>query len=122
MFTISKDFTFSASHQLLGLPEGHPCARLHGHNYLVRVEVSSDSLDGTGFVLDYGDFTPFGQWIDTHLDHRHLNEEMIANPTAELLAYLLCSVFEDKVTLPDAASVSGVGVSETPKTWAWWRP
>lgn len=121
MYTISKDFTFSASHQLAGLPEGHPCARLHGHNFVVRVELAADTLDSTGFVLDYGSLAPFGQWLDENLDHRHLNEVMAANPTAENLAHRLATVLTCKVKLPAGVSVA-VGISETPKTWAWWRP
>ncbi|MFI6697695.1 6-pyruvoyl trahydropterin synthase family protein [Streptomyces sp. NPDC050509] len=51
---ISKEFHFSASHQLDGLPEDHPCGRLHGHNYVVALELSAptDGLDTTGFVRD----------------------------------------------------------------------
>ncbi|HUM68046.1 MAG TPA: 6-carboxytetrahydropterin synthase, partial [Chloroflexota bacterium] len=37
MYTISKQFHFSASHQLNGLPLEHQCARLHGHNYEVEL-------------------------------------------------------------------------------------
>ena len=37
MYTITKRFAFSASHIIGGLPNGHPCARLHGHNYEVEV-------------------------------------------------------------------------------------
>ncbi len=41
MYTIAKRFTFSASHVIGGLPEEHPCARLHGHNYEVEVVLQS---------------------------------------------------------------------------------
>jgi 6-pyruvoyltetrahydropterin/6-carboxytetrahydropterin synthase len=38
MYTITKQFSFSASHVLDHLPEGHPCARrLHGHNYIAEL-------------------------------------------------------------------------------------
>jgi 6-pyruvoyltetrahydropterin/6-carboxytetrahydropterin synthase len=53
MFRITKEFHFSASHQILGLGEDHPCARLHGHNYVVEVELMSDELNSIGFVRDY---------------------------------------------------------------------
>jgi hypothetical protein len=35
MFTITKQSSFSTSLVLDHLLEGHPCARLHGHNYIV---------------------------------------------------------------------------------------
>lgn len=46
MFRIRKEFHFSASHQLTHLPPDHQCARLHGHNYIVVVELGhgKDSL------------------------------------------------------------------------------
>jgi 6-pyruvoyltetrahydropterin/6-carboxytetrahydropterin synthase len=117
---ISKEFAFSASHQLVGLPDGHPCARLHGHNYVVRVVVAADALDVTGFVVDYGAFAPVKRWIDTHLDHQHLNEQLPGfNPTAENLAAVLGSVVRDLVDLPAGVGIA-VAVSETPKTWATW--
>ena len=49
MNTISKEFHFSASHQLFGLKEGHPCGRLHGHNYIVKIFLSGEpNKDGFG--------------------------------------------------------------------------
>ncbi|MGO4490000.1 6-pyruvoyl trahydropterin synthase family protein [Microbacterium sp. 2RAF4] len=117
--TISKDFDFAASHRLEGLREGHQCSRIHGHNYVVRVTVVGDVVE-PGFVIDYGDFAPIKAWLDDTLDHRHLNDVIDMNPTAEHLAALLAetaySVFADAgYRNVDAVTVS---VSETPKTWA----
>ncbi|WP_189267921.1 6-pyruvoyl trahydropterin synthase family protein, partial [Streptomyces fuscichromogenes] len=57
MFTITKEFHFSASHVLDQLPSWHPCARMHGHNYIVVLELSAadDALTPPGFVRDYRD-------------------------------------------------------------------
>lgn len=118
-YTISKDFAFSASHVLDHLPDDHPCARLHGHNYVVRVEITADRLDDRGFVLDYARLDPFGRFIADRLDHRHLNDVLTVPPTAEHLAYFLAGI--PGWTAPVSGRVA-VGVSETPKTWAWWRP
>ena len=120
-FVISKDFTFAASHVLNGLAEGHKCGRLHGHNYVVRVELSGP-LNDVGFVVDYGDLAPFGEWINNTLDHRHLNDVLttVINPTAENLALILASELRDQCSVPSDITVA-VGVSETPKTWAWYR-
>jgi 6-pyruvoyltetrahydropterin/6-carboxytetrahydropterin synthase len=121
MFTITKEFTFSASHQLVGLPVAHQCARLHGHNYRVRLQLDAAELDDRGMVVDYADLHPFGAWIDDHLDHQHLNDRLPddINPTAERLAEVLGAVALQQLELPDGVAVA-VGVSETPKTWAWW--
>lgn len=34
--TLFKDFQFGAAHRLPNVPEGHKCARLHGHSFMVR--------------------------------------------------------------------------------------
>ncbi|NLJ93252.1 MAG: 6-carboxytetrahydropterin synthase QueD [Aeromonadales bacterium] len=117
MYTIKKEFHFSASHQLLQMPAHHPCARLHGHNYVVVIELQSASLNEYGFVRDYLELKAFKEYIDNTLDHRHLNEVLgDANTTAERLAKHL---FEwAKARWPE---VSAIAVSETPKTWAEYR-
>ncbi|QXE33265.1 6-carboxytetrahydropterin synthase [Streptomyces sp. GMY02] len=119
-FRISKEFHFSASHRLDGLPEEHPCGRLHGHNYVVELELSAagDGLDETGFVRDYGDLGDFKKWLDSDVDHRHLNEVLEGvNPTAEHLSRWLYERWVSRYP-----ELSGVRISETAKTWAEYRP
>ena len=120
-YTISKEFHFSAAHQLHGLRPGHPCGRMHGHNYIVRVSLTSDSLDEHGFLLDYNDLKPFGAWIDDTLDHETLNDVLPMQPTAENMARMFAETIREVIAIPDSVSVS-VAVSETPKTWAEWTP
>lgn len=120
-YVISKDFAFSASHVLYGLPAGHQCGRMHGHNYLIRLSLNGPDLLPVGFLFDYGDTKPFGAWLDAHFDHRHLNDVMSDNPTAEHLAEHLGTVASELLAVPPSVVVS-VGVSETPKSWAWWTP
>ena len=118
MFTITKQFTFSASHQLAGIDADHPCARLHGHNYIVEVELRDAELDARGFVRDYRELAPLKQMIDEEFDHRHLNEVLgHDHATAERLALFFYDWAHDR--WPE---VSAVRVSETPKTWAEYRP
>ena len=93
MYQTTKQFSFSASHVLSGLPEGHQCGRLHGHNYLVEVELEALELNGVGFIRDYGDLKPFQRLIDEQFDHRHLNDVLPGQPSAENMAkyfYLWC--------------------------------
>lgn len=118
MYQISKEFNFSASHQLVGLCDGHPCGRLHGHNYKVNVVLRSDELNEVGFVFDFGDLSPINRWINETLDHRHLNDVMPTSPTSENLAKF---IFNKCGELLPGVPVFEVGVSETPKTWAVYR-
>ena len=118
MYRITKEFHFSASHQLTGLPADHPCARLHGHNYIVEVELSAESLDENGFVLDYRALAPLKHHIDTTLDHQHLNAVYGHDGvTSEWLAKTLFDWCHARWP-----QVSAVRISETPKTWAEYRP
>lgn len=117
MFTITKEFSFAASHQLSGLPETHPCARLHGHNYVVIVELQAKYTDETGFVFDYRNLDAVKTFIDEAFDHRHLNDCLDFNPTAENIARALFNEFSAFV--PYLKSVS---VKETDKTCARYEP
>lgn len=114
MFTISKQFHFSASHQLTDLPAEHPCARLHGHNYIVILKLRAEKLNTDGFVEDYRNLDFFKKYIDTTMDHRHLNDVFKHNKiTAEFLAQHFY-----EWSKPQLIPLYKVMVSETPKTWA----
>jgi len=111
MFYITKEFHFSASHQLTQLGEDHPCARVHGHNYKVKVELKSHQLDSKGMVQDYGELKQIGNWIDETLDHQHLNDIIPGNPTAENIAEWMYNKWIHRYPL-----LLAIEVSETPKT------
>ncbi len=118
MYTIYKEYHFSASHQLHDLPQDHPCSRMHGHNYVVEVELQSETLNKHGFVRDYRELDALKQYIDSKLDHRHLNDELgDDNVTAENLAKHLYDWCKNKWE-----EVSAVRVRETPKSCAEYRP
>ena len=114
MFTISKRFAFSASHLLEGLAEGHPCARLHGHNYEVEVVAAAADLDPRGFVVDYHDFAPLKTFIDRELDHQHLNDVLPGQPSAERIAWWLFEWCKGHLGDEVAGHLVAVRVSETP--------
>lgn len=116
MYRISKQFEFSASHQLSQLPSTHPCSRMHGHNYVVTFILKSETVNANGFVLDYRDLDPVKKWLDEHFDHQHLNDAMPYPPTAENIARYLFEVFS-----PVYANLCEVLVSETSKTSAGYR-
>jgi 6-pyruvoyltetrahydropterin/6-carboxytetrahydropterin synthase len=122
MFTIGKRFSFSASHQSTGLPDEHPCSRLHGHNYDVEVVSGADDLDAVGFVHDYADIDPLRRLVAGSLDHRHLNDVLPGPTTAEAIAWWVYERAKEVLDPAVAAKVVAVRVSETPSTWAEYRP
>lgn len=121
MFTISKEFRFEASHRISGLPEGHKCARLHGHSYQVLVLLEADQLDPPGFVVDFGELSPVGDHLKATFDHQHLNEVLAVEPTSENLAQLLTEWCLEHLPLPASVHSVAVRVSETPSSWAEYR-
>ena len=113
MYLIRKQFHFSASHQLDGLPPEHQCSRLHGHNYIVELVLASNTVNKNGFIIDYLDLRPFKTMIDDTLDHRHLDDILPCTSSAENLAKYLFDWAHARWEQTVA-----VRVSETPKTWA----
>lgn len=116
MYTISKEFHFSASHVLARLPSWHPCSRMHGHNYVVILELRAgdEQLSDVGFVRDYRELGVVKTWIDDTLDHRHLNDALgDLSPSAEHLARWIFDHW-----IGEFPELTAVRVSETPKTWA----
>ncbi|MDR1563295.1 MAG: 6-carboxytetrahydropterin synthase QueD [Dysgonamonadaceae bacterium] len=117
MYKISKQFSFSASH-ILNMPRAdHPCARMHGHNYLITIHLKSKELNRFGFVKDYNELNTVKKFIDETLDHRHLNDVIPANPTSENIARFIYERFK-----PDFPELYAVEVSETPKTSCLYEP
>lgn len=112
-YRICKTYTFSASHQLNGLPPEHQCGRLHGHNYTVWLEMTGDELPENGMLHDFGDLGPFKAHIDNNLDHQHLNDQL-EQPTAENLALHLWAVGRKVI----GEHVARVVVWETATCWA----
>ena len=110
MHTISKEFYFSASHQLLGLINDHPCGRIHGHNYTLKVFLKGE-LNKEGFVQDYNDLKPISDWVDQVLDHRHLNEVFPFQTSVENMSKYIFDLFKPQFPL-----LFAVEMSETPKT------
>lgn len=117
MYVIAKEFHFSASHILFGLEDGHPCGRIHGHNYTIIVTLSSAKLDQTGFVTDYGKLKPIKDYLDNEMDHRHLNDVMPGQPSAENIARFLFERFK-----PEFPTLTSISVKETEKTIATYSP
>lgn len=104
-----KEFTFEAAHRLPNVPEGHKCARLHGHSFVVAIHVDGPVDPHMGWVMDFADLKQAFQPIYKRLDHYYLNDiEGLENPTSENLARWIWN--ELKPSLP---LLSMVSVKET---------
>jgi 6-pyruvoyltetrahydropterin/6-carboxytetrahydropterin synthase len=93
---------------------------VHGHNYLVVLELSAptEKLNRAGFVRDFNDLDSVKSWLDETVDHRHLNDVLgDLNPSAEHIARWIYEQWHGTL-----AELTAVRVSETPRTWAEYRP
>lgn len=87
MFYIKKRFEIAACHYLT-LDYPSKCSNLHGHNWIITVHCKSETLDQNGMVVD---FSHIKEIINGTLDHKNLNEVLNFNPTAENMAFWICS-------------------------------
>ena len=111
IFTIWKDFSFEAAHQLTKVPPGHQCGRLHGHSYKVRVHCAGPLDPSKDWVVDYADIAATTRPIIEKLDHTFLNDIMDIETTAENLAWWICAMIA-----PNLPQLTAVEVFETPTT------
>jgi len=121
MFTVFKDYTFSAGHAIRGHQGG--CQNLHGHNYRVRVHVAAASLDRLGMVIDFADLKRIVDQVLGRFDHAVINDLppfTERNTTAELLAEYVHD--EVAARLPEGRSVRRVEVWETETSCATYEP
>lgn len=100
---------FGATHWLDGLPAGHPCARRHGHSYLVTARAGTPSRE-----------VAVPEALRDHLAHSMAGtvlNELEFNPTSENLAGHLLS-WARRHGLTAGAEGLAVRVSETETSWA----
>jgi 6-pyruvoyltetrahydropterin/6-carboxytetrahydropterin synthase len=106
---ISRRYGFEAAHRLPNVPEGHKCARLHGHSFRVTIHVEGEVGATTGWVMDFADVDTVAGPIVDQLDHHYLNDiEGLDNPTSERIVEWLWERLE-----PRLAGLSRITVSET---------
>ena len=106
---IFREFQFEAAHRLPSVPEGHKCARLHGHSFRFRVVVEGAPGADSGWIMDFGDIKEAVEPVRRRLDHYYLNDvEGLDNPTSENLAIWLWDALVGSIP-----GLSGIVVQET---------
>ena len=86
MMEIFKVFTFDAAHWLPRVPEGHKCAKMHGHSFRVEIHIRGKAGSDSGWVTDFAEIAAAFEPLLEQLDHKNLNRiEGLENPTSENL-------------------------------------
>jgi 6-pyruvoyltetrahydropterin/6-carboxytetrahydropterin synthase len=100
---------FEAAHRLPNVPDGHKCARLHGHSWKGVIYVAGTIGEKTGWIMDYGEIKRIFAPIYEQLDHHYLNDiEGLENPTSEVLARWIWNHLKS-----DLPALSRVVIEET---------
>ena len=113
MYEVTIRKSFSAAHLLKEI--GGKCEELHGHNFIVEVSVSAETLTAEGLLID---FRVVKRWTDEaldELDHKYLNEIPSfanINPSSENIARILFERISEKAR-PMRVSLSRITVWES---------
>lgn len=98
MYKIMRKFELSCSHRL-ELDYESPCRRIHGHNYMIEVELSAPKLDSNGMVLDFKVLKNiFAAKVRTILDYKDIDKVLPFNTTTEYLAYWILNQINYSLT------------------------
>lgn len=95
--TIRRQYDFEAAHRLPHVEDGHKCKNLHGHSYVILVEVTGRvQQEGPerGMVVDFGVLDAAAARLREQVDHTTLNETLHNNPTVEKMAPLVWDHFQ----------------------------
>jgi len=84
-YTVTKRIEVAGSHRL-SLPYESKCSNVHGHNWIIHIEVTCRELNNSGMVIDFSDIKK----AIMRYDHQNLNEMITYNPTAENMARIFC--------------------------------
>lgn len=112
MYTLSVETMISTAHRLRDY-EG-PCARIHGHNWQIRLEVQSADIDDVGIVMDFTTLEKYLQQVISPFDHQLINDISPfdqLNPTAENLSKYIYDRIQ--TLLPSQIKIKKVSVWET---------
>ncbi|MFT4551741.1 MAG: 6-pyruvoyltetrahydropterin/6-carboxytetrahydropterin synthase [Chlamydiales bacterium] len=112
MFELEKTFKFEAAHSLSH--HDGKCKGLHGHSYILKVKVSSETLVESGpktnMVMDFDDLSKLVKpLLVKYFDHRYLNDTLDCDsPTAEFIAKWTYDFLE-----PELPALQSITIQET---------
>lgn len=111
MYEITQQYCFVATHQIHGLADTHPCARVHSHRWTVEVVVAMTVLLPTDGPSEVAGLEPLRRFVMTELGDRHLNDIVIGQPTPARVAGHVAGWALNHLTGQLASALSSVLVS-----------
>jgi 6-pyruvoyltetrahydropterin/6-carboxytetrahydropterin synthase len=103
---LMKEYRFEAAHRLPRVPEGHKCARIHGHSYKVEVEIAGPVDPETGWLIDFGVIDDAWAPLFARFDHHNLNEVPgLENSTCENIAIYVWAALRGRIPALSAVTI-----------------
>jgi 6-pyruvoyltetrahydropterin/6-carboxytetrahydropterin synthase len=99
MYSVRKTVEISGAH-CLSLPYPSKCNGVHGHNWLVTVEVAGKCLNESGMLIDFSKIKS----VVSRLDHKNLNTIM-EPATAEEMCWWVASQVQDELKIEYGAQM-----------------
>jgi 6-pyruvoyltetrahydropterin/6-carboxytetrahydropterin synthase len=127
IYELNKDMQFAAAHYIPSESAGE-CAKMHGHTYFVNVTIAGNTLDESGFLVN---FSHIKRLVHDRFDHSLLNEhsEFFGDehpnryPTTENMARMLYDIIQKfldgTVNKPQCVQIF---LRETPTSYVIFRP
>lgn len=101
-FILKTLLDFASAHTLRDYPGD--CAKLHGHNWKIEVQVVGQKLNDIGMVIDFKMIKRHAKQVVAELDHTYLNDHahfQRVNPTAENIAQYLYNEIAKRIESDD---------------------
>lgn len=126
-YELNKDMHLSAAH-FIPAKEAGKCANMHGHTYVINITIAGDTLNETGFLIN---FQRLKEIVHSRFDHHLLNEDpLFANkenpnyfPTTEVVARTIWKLVQQELDKePNQPRCVQVLVRETPTSYVVYRP
>ena len=103
---LTKEYRFEAAHRLPHVPEGHKCARVHGHSYKVEITVAGPIDPTTGWLIDFGVMDDEWAELFARFDHHNLNDVPgLENSTCENIAIYMWRALRPRIAVLSAVTV-----------------
>lgn len=125
-YELNKDFHFAAAHYVPSKDAGK-CQHTHGHTYFTNITIAGDSLDDSGFLVN---FKAIKDLIHRRFDHSVLNQDKAFSdkdplyyPTSEVIARTIYEIVQAYLdTLENKPKCLQVFLRETPTSYCVYRP
>ena len=122
MYTVAVERDYIAQHYLVGGDWGAENER-HSHHYQVEVQLSGDTLDQHGYLVDIVDIEAhLGALVSRYRDQtlNDMPEFAGLNPSIEHFARILCQALAAHIKAPNIRAVT-VQLWENEIAWASYR-